>query len=241
MTDRARVLIVDDEPDLLDILEFNLSREGFEVSRAETGGEALNLLEAGPLPQVVLLDLMLPDTTGVSICHKIRSNPNTKHLPVLMLTAKDSNDDKIVGFEMGADDYVTKPFSVREVILRVRALLRRAQSGDSAPHPAAAEVGQVLAIGPLRVDIGAHRVSVLGEECALTALEFRLVSTLVERAGRVQTRERLLEDVWEMRADTTTRTVDTHVTRLRRKLGAAGGLIETIRGVGYRCKQANEI
>jgi two-component system phosphate regulon response regulator PhoB len=240
MTDRARVLIVDDEPDLLDILEFNLSREGFDVLRAETGAEALTVLESGALPQAVLLDLMLPDTSGVSICHKIRSNPNTKHLPVLMLTAKDSSDDKIVGFEMGADDYVTKPFSVREVILRLRALLRRSQRGE-AQAAAATNVGQVMSIGPLRVDIGAHRVLVEGQECALTALEFRLVSTLVERAGRVQTRERLLEDVWEMRADTTTRTVDTHVTRLRRKLGAAGGLIETIRGVGYRCKQASEV
>jgi two-component system phosphate regulon response regulator PhoB len=240
MSRPARLLIVDDEPDLLDILEFNLTHEGFAVSRAETGAEAEALLKREPLPELVILDLMLPDTSGVSICHRIRSNPATKHLPVLMLTAKDSADDKVVGFEMGADDYVTKPFSVREVILRVRALLRRSVQGD-ASSGASVDSEQLMHIGPLQVDIGAHRVSVEGVECTLTALEFRLVSTLVERAGRVQTRERLLEDVWEMRADTTTRTVDTHVTRLRRKLGVAGPLIETIRGVGYRCKQASEV
>lgn len=239
MAEGARVLIVDDEPDLLDILEFNLSREGFVVQRAENGAQATACLKREPLPQLVILDLMLPDTSGVSICRHIRSNPKTKALPVLMLTAKDSDDDKVVGFEMGADDYVTKPFSVREVILRCRALLRRAghtHTRESSPPEQA-----LILIGALEIDSGAHRVSVDAVEVPLTALEFRLISALAERAGRVQTRERLLEDVWDMRPDTTTRTVDTHVTRLRRKLGSAGALIETIRGVGYRCKRASEV
>jgi len=224
----ALVLVVDDEADLVANLVFNLEKEGIRTKSAATGAQALAIAQSGTLPDLVILDLMLPDLSGTEVCRRLRSDARTRAVPILMLTAKGEEIDRVVGLEVGADDYVVKPFSVRELMLRVRAILRRAsQVPDSEP------TGGVVC-GPLRIDEEAHRVFVSDREVTLTALEFKLLGTLISRRGRVLTRERLLEDVWDMSADLTTRTVDTHVKRLRQKLGAGGEMIETLRGVGYR-------
>jgi two-component system, OmpR family, phosphate regulon response regulator PhoB len=225
----ARILIVEDEADLVGVLQYNLRKEGHTVRATGTGAEALRLLDEDPLPELVLLDLMLPDISGIDVCRHLRAEERTRKIPVLMLTARGEEADRVRGFEVGADDYVTKPFSVRELMLRVRALLRR--TSDK-------EAGGDGTFGALRVDNGAHRAWVDGEEVGLTALEFRLLGAFLERKGRVQTREALLADVWDIHADITTRTVDTHVKRLREKLGPAGDYIETVRGVGYRFRSA---
>ena len=221
------ILIVDDEADLVATLDYNLRREGYETRSALTGAGALAALQSTPAPDLIILDLMLPDMPGTEVCRRLRSLEATRATPVLMLTAKGDEIDRVVGFEVGADDYVTKPFSVRELMLRVGAILRRAHP-DGGGEPAAIDFGR------LRMDREAHRVWVDGDEVALTALEFRLLSTFLDRRGRVQSRDTLLTDVWGMSPDVTTRTVDTHVKRLREKLGAAGAYVETLRGVGYR-------
>jgi two-component system, OmpR family, phosphate regulon response regulator PhoB len=220
------ILIVDDEPDIVSTLSFNLEREGFRTLCAHRGQEALELVAGDPPPDLVILDLMLPDVSGTEVCRRLRQNPETRRIPVLMLTAKVDDIDRVVGFEVGADDYVTKPFSVRELVLRIKAILRRAQPEE--------EQSDHLRFGVLQIDVAGHRVWVEDEEVLLTALEFRLLTTLVQRRGRVQSRETLLNHVWEMSGDVTTRTVDTHVRRLRKKLGAASAYLETLRGVGYR-------
>ncbi len=220
------VLVVDDERDLLSLLDFNLRAAGFETVLAATGREAISAL-ARRVPDLVVLDLMLPDTSGADLCRRIKRDERTRDVPVVMLTAKGEAIDRVVGFELGADDYVTKPFSVRELVLRLRAVLRR----TAAPRP---DEGPPPPVGPIRVDVDAHRCWVDGEEVELTPLEFRLLTTFMARLGRVQSRERLLRDVWEMSADLETRTVDTHVKRLREKLGSGRDLLETVRGVGYR-------
>jgi two-component system, OmpR family, phosphate regulon response regulator PhoB len=219
------ILIVDDERDLLSLLDFNLRQAGFETVLAATGEGALRELRR-KVPDLVLLDLMLPDISGTEVCRQVKTDARTKNVPVVMLTAKGEEVDKVVGFELGADDYVTKPFSVRELVLRLKAVLRRA----SAPPPEKPPEG----VGPITVDVEAHRAFVDGAEVTLTPLEFRLLTTLMARAGRVQSREQLLTDVWEMSSELETRTVDTHVKRLREKLGSARDLLETVRGVGYR-------
>lgn len=229
----ALILIVEDEADLLETLEYRLVKEGYETRSAASGQQALLAARAQPLPDLVLLDLMLPDIRGTEVCRQLRQDELTREIPVIMCTAMADEIDRVVGFEVGADDYVTKPYSVRELLLRVRAILRRAQpSKEEAPPERAAEEG--FSFGCLQVDIAAHRVWVEGQEVHLTALEFRLLTTFHERRGRVQSRERLLSDVWGYQADVTTRTVDTHVKRLREKLQTAGEYIETVRGVGYR-------
>ena len=222
------VLIVEDERDLLATLEYNLAREGYRIRTAATGREAVAVALGPETPDVVLLDLMLPDLPGTEVCRTLRANERTRRVPIVMLTAKTDEVDRVVGFEVGADDYVAKPFSLRELLLRVRAILRRAQPADQSEGDGVHELGR------LRLDVAAHRAWVDEEEVVLTALEFRLLRTLLERRGRVQTREILLTDVWEMSSEMTTRTVDTHVKRLRQKLGSAGTYIETLRGVGYR-------
>ena len=231
------ILIVDDERDLLSVLEFNLKQAGFETLLAASGAEALAQLRRR-VPDLVLLDLMLPDLSGMEVCRAVKSDPRTRHVPVMMLTAKGEEVDKVVGFELGAEDYVTKPFSVRELVLRVKALLRRAAPAAGAgagtgSTPATAE-RDPEPVGSIRVDLAAHRAYVAGEEVVLTPLEFRLLVTFMSRLGRVQSREQLLEDVWEMSSEIETRTVDTHVKRLREKLGPARDLLETVRGIGYR-------
>lgn len=221
------ILIVEDEQDLSTTLEYNLEREGYQTRAALNGEDAITLALKPPHPDLILLDLMLPDIPGTEVCRRLRSMPETRHIPVVMATAKGEEIDRVVGFEVGADDYVPKPFSVRELILRIRAVLRRTQTVE--PEP-----GKDLTFGDLRVDPEAHQVWLGEMEIVLTALEFKLLTTLLTRKGRVQSRKQLLDDVWGIQADVSTRTVDTHVKRLRHKLGAAGEFIETLRGVGYR-------
>lgn len=228
----ARVLVIEDEADLAAVLEYNLKQAGLEALLAGTGAEGLRLAES-EVPDLVLLDLMLPDCSGNEVCRALKAQAKTRDIPVIMLTAKGEEIDRVVGFEIGAEDYVTKPFSVRELLLRVQAVLRRTK----APAPSAAPP-DVFVFGLLRVDRGAPRVWVDEVEVELTALELRLLLVLHERKNRVQTRAMLLDDVWGIRADVTTRTVDTHVKRLREKLGPAGDYVETVRGVGYRFADA---
>jgi two-component system phosphate regulon response regulator PhoB len=219
------ILIVEDEKDLVDLMQFNLRQAGFETASARDGEQALALVRQRT-PDLVLLDLMLPGVPGMEVCRQLKSSPRTRNVPVIMVTARGEEVDRVVGLELGADDFVTKPFSVRELVLRVRAILRRGGGAE-----ADQEREQV---GPIRVDPAAHRAYVDGEEIALTALEFKLLTTFMSRLGRVQTRESLLQDVWGVSSDLQTRTVDTHVKRLREKLGAGRDLIETVRGIGYR-------
>ncbi|HUB06833.1 MAG TPA: response regulator transcription factor [Myxococcales bacterium] len=218
-----RVLVVDDEKDLRGLLEYNLTQAGFTVTTAQDGREALAKIKAAA-PDLVILDLLLPDIPGTEVLKQVkRERPD---LPVLMLTAKGEEVDRLVGLELGADDYVVKPFSVRELVLRVRAILRRADATEAeAPR---------YEFRDLTVDVERHVVSVSGKPVDLTALEFRLLTTLLQRKGRVQTRQALLTDVWGLSGDLATRTVDTHIKRLREKLGAASEYVETVRGIGYR-------
>lgn len=220
-----KVLVVEDELDLQQVLKFNLQQAGFEVQVTSLGAEALNHIGEEP-PALVLLDVMLPDVLGTEVCRSLKGNPRTASIPVIMLTARDSEFDRVSGFELGADDYVTKPFSVRELMLRVNAILKRTQ--------VASNDRQDIDFGCLKIDPAAHRVWVQGAEVELSALEFRLLVALYDRRNRVQTRGALLDGVWGVTADVTTRTVDTHVKRLREKLGVARAYIETVRGVGYR-------
>ncbi|HEX2879669.1 MAG TPA: response regulator [Polyangiaceae bacterium] len=219
----SNVVVIEDEPDLRDVLEFNLTKAGHRVLAAGTGIDGLRLAKEAA-PDVVLLDLMLPDMSGIQVCAALRRDLATQQSRIIMVTALDQEVDRVVGFELGADDYVTKPFSVRELLLRIQAVLRRNE-------PISQEHVQ---LGDLRVDRAAHRVTVQGAEISLTTLEYKLLVTLVERMDRVQTRAMLLRDVWGVSAHIASRTVDTHVKRLREKLGAAGDHIETVRGVGYR-------
>lgn len=223
----ARILIVDDELDLRTTLVYNFEREGYQVATAADGESALEAARSSSPPDLVILDLMLPDMPGTEICRRLRSEEGTRETPILMLTAKGEEVDRVVGFEVGADDYVVKPFSVRELLLRTRALLRRSERSAS-------DEENVVRFGVLRLDRGSHRAWVEEGEIALTALEFRLLDTFLRRKGRVQTRDVLLSEVWGIDAEVTTRTVDTHVKRLREKLGSAGAYVETLRGVGYR-------
>ena len=222
------VLIVEDEPDIRKTIDYNLSKESFKVVQAESIAEGEKALAANKI-DVIILDLMLPDGSGLTLCRDIKSNAKTKHIPVIILTAKTEEVDRIVGFELGADDYVTKPFSVRELILRVKAILKR---GIDSPQQEN-DISD-MEVGDLRLNLDAHQAFVRDEEIALTALEFRLLKHLLDRRGRVQTRDQLLEEVWGYSSDVTTRTVDTHIKRLREKLLGAGDCIQTIRGVGYR-------
>ncbi len=225
------VLVIEDEVDLATTVEYNLRAEGFEVRLAHTGKQGLAATAQDPLPDLIVLDLMLPDLSGTEICRRLRDQERTRNVPVIMCTAKGEEIDRVVGFEVGADDYVVKPFSVRELMLRIRALLRRADASrrdDTEPS--------LMRFGRLRLDRDGHRAWVDESELSLTALEFRLLHAFMSRKGRVQSRDALLSDVWGIEADITTRTVDTHVKRLREKLGEAGQYIETLRGVGYRFK-----
>jgi two-component system phosphate regulon response regulator PhoB len=224
----TRILVIEDERDLQKVLDYNLRRAGHEVLSAYDGKTGLELARKHK-PDLVLLDLMLPDVQGTEICRTLKTEAGTRAIPVIMVTAKGEEIDRVVGFELGADDYVVKPFSVRELGLRIEAVLRRRR-----PEP---EGEPLVEFGRLRIDRGAHRVWVDGEEVELTALELRLLVTLHERGNRVQTRATLLDDVWGIEAEITTRTVDTHVKRLREKLGQAAAYIETVRGIGYRLSQ----
>ncbi len=227
----AKILVIEDEADIQQILDYNLREKGHKVTLAGRGEEGLRLVREKK-PDLVLLDLMLPDMSGTEVCRQIKSDPQLKTTQVIILTAKGEEIDRVVGFERGADDYVVKPFSVRELLLRIQAILRR-----GTPE---AEPTDAVQFGKLKIDRGAHRVWSADQELELTALEFKLLVTLFERKNRVQSRSTLLNDVWGIEADITTRTVDTHVKRLREKLGESGDYIETVRGVGYRFAETPE-
>ncbi len=222
---REKILVVDDESDILSLVQYNLEKEGFKVITASDGQEALQRIAAEP-PHAIILDLMLPQIDGLEVCRQIRKNEATSDIPVIMLTAKGEEIDRVVGFELGADDYITKPFSPRELILRLKAVLKRASHRE--------EPAKRLVLGDLVIDMDRHQVRVAGEEIGLTHTEFKLLITLAGRKGRVQTRDRLLADVWNYDPDIDSRTVDTHIKRLRSKLGKWGEAVETVRGMGYR-------
>ena len=220
-----KVLIVEDEPDLRTTLEFNLKSEGYKVISAADGRGAIN--EIGKkVPDLVLLDLMLPDMSGLEVCKKIRKESFSDQVSIIMLTAKGEEVERVLGFELGADDYVVKPFSVRELMLRISSILKRGSETNSSKEQ--------ISIGDVEINLASHRVFISGLEIELTAKEFELLKYLAERNGRIQTREVLLEQVWGYNNSVTTRTVDTHIKRLRSKIGDVGSKIETVRGVGYR-------
>ena len=220
-----KIYIVEDEPDIRETLKYNFSNEGFEVFTAPDGEEALSNIKK-VLPDVLILDLMLPGVSGLDVCKSIRTDDDIRDMSIIMLTAKGEEIDRVIGFELGADDYVTKPFSVRELILRVKVLLKKQRES--------LVENKLVTFGPIRIDLDAHELKINDKEVVLTALEFKLLQHLVKRKGRVQTREQLLGDVWGYSAEVTTRTVDTHIKRLREKLGNTSDYIQTIRGVGYR-------
>jgi two-component system phosphate regulon response regulator PhoB len=223
-----RVLVVDDEADIVALVAYHLAKSGYRVSTAATGPEALDAARR-ERPALVVLDLMLPGLSGYDVLEQLRAGPSTRDVAVLMLTARREEPDRIRGLSLGADDYLTKPFSPQELVLRVAAILRRVGA-------AAASAADRLVIGPLEIDTAAHVVRVNGQAVELTPTEFKLLHTLAERRGRVQARTLLLQTVWDAAPDIQTRTVDMHVQRLRAKLGAAGDLVETVRGFGYRLR-----
>lgn len=222
---KPKILVVDDEPDALELIAYNLKNAGLEVVTAEDGETALQLARAH-LPDLILLDLMLPEVDGLEVCKILRRDAATSAIPIIMVTAKAAEMDRVLGLELGADDYVTKPFSPRELVLRVKNLLRRRQAAETQSDR--------IVVGDLVIDIPRHLVTVQGRPVDLTATEFRLLAVLAQRRGRVQTREQLLRDVWNYESTIETRTVDTHMRRLREKLGPAARFLDTVRGVGYR-------
>ena len=224
----AHILVVDDEPDISALVAYHLARESYRVRTASSGPEAIRAAEV-ERPDLVILDLMLPGMSGLQVLEELRKRPETQEIPVILLTARREEQDRIAGLRQGADDYVAKPFSPQELILRVGAVLRRVQQA-----PPAGKGGKVVRVGPFTVDTGAARADVDGRELDLTPTEYRLLLTLMERRGRVQSRRQLLEAVWEVTANIATRTVDMHVQRLRNKLGDQAEWIETVRGFGYR-------
>ncbi len=228
-----RILVVEDERDIAALVAYHLTKEGYRVRTAEGGTEALEAA-ASERPDLLVLDLMLPGFSGYDVLQEVRRRPELADVPVVVLTARRDETDRIKGLELGADDYITKPFSPRELVLRVGAVLRRAQS------PAVAGAGRVLRGGPVTVDLNAMTAAVDGMQLDLTPTEYRLLTTLLERRGRVQSRQQLLEIAWDIHARIETRTVDMHVQRLRTKLGDAGHYIETVRGFGYRFKPRAE-
>ncbi|MEX0690786.1 MAG: response regulator transcription factor [Gemmatimonadales bacterium] len=223
---RQHILVVDDEPDITALVAYHLARAGYRVTTATSGAEALRAAE-DQAPDLIVLDLMLPDLSGIDVLAELRRRPDTGEMGVILLTARREETDRIQGLSLGADDYLTKPFSPQELVLRVAAVLRRL-SGPSVAG------GSKIVAGPLTIDRGAHRVSVDGDDIDLTATEYKLLLTLAERRGRVQSRAQLLESVWDANPDIQTRTVDMHMQRLRAKLGDAAAHLETVRGFGYR-------
>jgi two-component system phosphate regulon response regulator PhoB len=222
---KPKILLVDDEPDALEILGFKLREGGFTPLFAKDGTRAIAAAK-DERPDLIVLDLMLPEVDGLEVCKILRRDPLTAAIPIIMLTARAAEMDRVLGLELGADDYVTKPFSPRELVIRIKKLLARAQNGDDAAAH--------LKVGDIDIDVPRHAVQILGQEITLTATEFKLLEILSRRRGRVQSRDRLLQDVWGYENPIDSRTVDTHMRRLREKLGSAARHLETVRGVGYR-------
>jgi DNA-binding response OmpR family regulator len=223
--DGQKILIVEDDEHISKLVKYNLEKAGYRCTVTITGEEALEILNKEPI-DLIILDIMLPQMDGFEVCREIKKDGRLFHIPIVMLTAKAEEVDRVVGLELGADDYVVKPFSPRELVLRVKAILKRGKPEEVKKD--------MLSAGNLQVDISRHKVTFADKEIPLTFMEFKLLVTLMERRGRVQSREKLLEDIWDIAADVTTRTVDTHIKRLRQKLGKAARLIETVRGIGYR-------
>jgi len=220
-----KILVVEDDKHISKLVKYNLEKAGFDSTVTITGEEALEVLDREAI-DLIILDIMLPKMDGFETCKQIKQDKKLSHIPIIMLTAKGEEVDKVVGFELGADDYVVKPFSPRELVLRVKAILKRGKPQE--------EVKDILSANKLTVDIPRHKVTIDKKEITLTQIEFKLLVTLMQRKGRVQSRDSLLEDVWDIAADVTTRTIDTHIKRLRQKLGKMGKMIETVRGIGYR-------
>jgi len=220
-----KILVADDEPDVLALLASNLRTAGFSVFTAEDGPSALNIMRERT-PNLLVLDLMLPGMSGLEVCRALKADPATARIPIIMLTAKAEEVDRIVGLELGADDYITKPFSPRELVLRIKNVLKRIVKNEPADN--------LITLGDIVLDPARFQVTVAGEQIDFTATELKLLTLLMERRGRVQSREVLLNDVWGYESMIDTRTVDTHVRRLREKLGASADCIETVRGFGYR-------
>ncbi len=227
-----RIIVIEDEPDIRKTLEYNLSREGFDVIGVASLSEGKKIIQEKKV-DLLLLDLMLPDGSGLDLCKEIKADNNLNYIPIIILTAKDDEVDKVVGFELGADDYVTKPFSVRELILRTKAILKRSTNKENIKDTK-------IEFGELFINTESHEVYINQKEIILTALEFRLLVQLFNRRGRVQSRDQLLSEVWGYSSDITTRTVDTHIKRLREKLGKVGKYVSTVRGVGYRFSRTPE-
>lgn len=222
---KPRILVVDDEPEAVELVEFNLKQAGYTVTTAADGAEALKKARSQP-PDLIVLDVMLPEMDGFEICKTLRLEAVTSKLPIIMLTAKAAEIDRVLGLELGADDYLTKPFSPRELLLRIKKILARGATEEKPKEQ--------LRFGDLLIDLPRHLASWKGKTIDLTATEFKLLTVLAQRAGRVQSRDQLLRDVWEYDSLIDTRTVDTHMRRLREKLGAAANHLDTVRGVGYR-------
>jgi len=220
-----KILIVEDDKNISKLVRYNLEKAGFDCESTITGEDALDLLDKYAI-DLIILDIMLPKMDGLETCKLIKQDKALATIPIIMLTAKGEEIDRILGFELGVDDYMVKPFSPRELVLRVKAILKRGTTKENSK--------EVLKVGTIEIDIARHKVSADEKKVTLTSMEFKLLSLLVRRKGRVQSRDQLLEDVWELNADVTTRTIDTHIKRLRQKLGASGKLIETVRGYGYR-------
>src|SRR3989338_3561897 len=227
---QPKILLVEDDKNISKLVKYNLEKADLECALAFSGEEALSILEKTPA-DLVILDIMLPEIDGLDVCRIIKQNSRLRHIPIVILTAKGEEVDRIVGLELGADDYITKPVSPRELILRVKAILKRGKGLEEGPK-------EMVAIGKISVDLPKHKVTAGGKEIVLTPMEFKLLLTLMERQGRVQTREKLLTDVWAFSGALGTRTLDTHIKRLREKLGKEGKLIETVRGLGYRFREA---
>lgn len=222
------ILIIDDEQDLAELQAFNLSKEGYETLIANDGQQGYEIA-ANEKPALIILDLMMPELNGIDVCKLLKKNPETATIPVIMLTARSEEIDRVVGFEVGADDYLTKPFSNRELLLRIKAILRRSATGEQG-----SDTSKILTIGIINIDLDRHVVTVNEETIIFTTTEFKLLMALAERKERTLSREFLLRNVWGYNHTSDTRTVDTHITRLRNKLGVAGELVKTVRGFGYK-------
>ncbi len=222
---KERILIVEDDKNISKLVKYNLEKAGFKCAVTITGEEALESLDKEPV-DLIILDIMLPEMDGLQVCKQTKQDKKLSAVPIIMLTAKGEEVDRIIGFELGADDYVVKPFSPRELVLRVKAILKRKKSQEVTKN--------ILGAGRLIADITRHKVTVDKKEIELTLMEFKLLVTLMQRMGKAQSRDKLLDDVWDIASDVTTRTIDTHIKRLRQKLGKSGKFIETIRGIGYR-------
>ncbi|RKY42385.1 MAG: DNA-binding response regulator [Candidatus Makaraimicrobium thalassicum] len=228
---KKNILVVEDDKNISKLIKYNLEGEGYGCLVSFGGEDALKILDKNPV-DLIVLDIMLPGMDGLEVCRRVKQDKVLSGIPIIMLTAKGEEVDRVVGFELGADDYMVKPFSPRELILRIKAILKRL-------NPVEVEKN-LLKAGNLTMDLPRHKVTVDKKEIELTSMEFKLLAALMQRKGRVQSRERLLDDVWDIASDVTTRTVDTHIKRLRAKLGKAGYLIETVRGIGYRFSEEKE-